>query len=437
MRVGLYLGRHAGGGGGIAVYARSLTQHLVELLSDPRYQDVELVLYGEATILDVALLKELSLAEVLVSDSRGRWYRSASSYFRKLPNGARSRVLIRPLGETLGRHCSSVVDQILLPLLFWWDGIQLVHACANIGLLLSTRPQLITVHDLYQGWPCTAPVDQSPDSPASNELPTSRPNKIQRIYRIVFRAQCRIASFIVTDARHIADEIVSRFGFPRTKLRTLPLGLDRVFGEYVDAASKEASSNRTTSSEVSEREPGYILMFASNDPRKNLDKTLAAWAALPEEFNDRRLLVVTPDKRLKKKVLAFAKREAPGRPLECLKWLERADLPKLYADSAVILVPTLAEGFGLPAVEAYALGVPLVCGPVEYLADKSEVDGVYRCDPHCENSIASALAQALSGSPHTAVRASATTVRRMQDLAVDMLALYEEVGLRYGTNRRT
>jgi glycosyltransferase involved in cell wall biosynthesis len=36
------------------------------------------------------------------------------------------------------------------------------------------------------------------------------------------------------------------------------------------------------------------------------------------------------------------------------------DINRLYAESAVAVVPSLYEGFGLPAVEAMAAGIPLV-----------------------------------------------------------------------------
>jgi len=46
-----------------------------------------------------------------------------------------------------------------------------------------------------------------------------------------------------------------------------------------------------------------------------------------------------------------------------IQWLSGVDqshMVKLYAESAVAVVPSLYEGFGLPAVEAMACGIPLV-----------------------------------------------------------------------------
>ena len=358
MRVGLYLGRHAGTGGGIGIYARSLVQHLVELLSDPRYERYELVLYGESKVLDEELLQELSLAEVLVTEARGSFYRSATSYFRKLPNGARSRVLVRPLGESLGRHASSAVDQLLLPGLLKLDDIELFHSLANVGLLLSRTPQVVTMHDLYQAWP----VED-----------VGKVRWVQRLYRFVFRMQCKIVSFIVTDAQHVAEEIVRRFRFAKVRTRAVPLGIDRVFKEFIVGRSK--ASELVSDEESSQRQPGYILAFASADPRKNLDRTLAAWAELPPDLHERPLVVVAPQARVRRKVLSFVKQQEGARSVELLSWTPRKELPELYADAGVVLVPTLAEGFGLPAVEAQALGVAVVCGEVEYLEGRREAPG--------------------------------------------------------------
>ena len=46
--------------------------------------------------------------------------------------------------------------------------------------------------------------------------------------------------------------------------------------------------------------------------------------------------------------------------IRCVANASHEDINRLYAESAVAVVPSLYEGFGLPAVEAMAAGIPLV-----------------------------------------------------------------------------
>ena len=57
------------------------------------------------------------------------------------------------------------------------------------------------------------------------------------------------------------------------------------------------------------------------------------------------------------------RRGGDGRPSTGVEWLGRVDdatLHALYAGAACLAIPSLDEGFGLPAVEAMAVGCPVV-----------------------------------------------------------------------------
>jgi glycosyltransferase involved in cell wall biosynthesis len=109
-----------------------------------------------------------------------------------------------------------------------------------------------------------------------------------------------------------------------------------------------------------ERRPNRLMATASADqPLKGLRFLLEAYASLLDEFPDLELLVV-------------GKPKAGGDTEKCLKKLniqERVTfvsgistekMVDLYAEAAIAVVPSLYEGFGLPAGEAMASGVPVV-----------------------------------------------------------------------------
>jgi glycosyltransferase involved in cell wall biosynthesis len=99
----------------------------------------------------------------------------------------------------------------------------------------------------------------------------------------------------------------------------------------------------------------YILFIGTLQPRKNLQLLLQAWHTIKGEFDDLWLLVaggVTPVF----KTLEFVADER----VRFLGYVSDADLSGLYAHATLLVLPSLEEGFGLPALEAMACGTPVI-----------------------------------------------------------------------------
>ncbi len=109
-----------------------------------------------------------------------------------------------------------------------------------------------------------------------------------------------------------------------------------------------------------ERKPRQIMATASADaPLKGLRFLLRAYAKLLERYPDLELLVIgkprpggDTERLLKRLGIAGRVRFETG--------LSTEDLVARYAESTLAVVPSVYEGFGLPAGEAMACGVPLV-----------------------------------------------------------------------------
>ena len=80
-----------------------------------------------------------------------------------------------------------------------------------------------------------------------------------------------------------------------------------------------------------------------------------------------------------------------------LGWISAAELEGLYAAASCFVFPSLAEGFGLPVLEAMARGVPVACSARGSLAEVAG-DAALLFDPESEPAIADAI-KTLLGDP--------------------------------------
>ena len=109
-----------------------------------------------------------------------------------------------------------------------------------------------------------------------------------------------------------------------------------------------------------EREPHRLMTTASADaPLKGLSVLLHAIASLRSSYPDIRLTLVgrpNPGGDTEKLIVSLGLEDV----VESCKGISHEEMVQKYASASVAVVPSIYEGFGLPAVEAMACGVPLV-----------------------------------------------------------------------------
>lgn len=108
------------------------------------------------------------------------------------------------------------------------------------------------------------------------------------------------------------------------------------------------------------RRPYRIMVTASADaPLKGLDYLLKAIATLVHKYPELELLVLGKLKEdgTTKKLISNLNME---KHLRFVSGISTAEVVKLYAEASLVVVPSIYEGFGLPAGEAMACGLPVI-----------------------------------------------------------------------------
>ena len=121
-----------------------------------------------------------------------------------------------------------------------------------------------------------------------------------------------------------------------------------------------------------------VLAVGTLEPRKNFERLLAAYAGLDEELRRAHPLIIAGGAGWKNEEVHRRVEELGAR---LLGPIDDADLSVLYSAAAVFAYPSLAEGFGLPVVEAMACGAPVLTSNTSSLPEVAG-DAARLVDPH-------------------------------------------------------
>lgn len=110
----------------------------------------------------------------------------------------------------------------------------------------------------------------------------------------------------------------------------------------------------------------YILTVGARRPHKNLPALVQAFARLAPRLPHTLVFAGPPDRRFPDEarrlsvLLGLGSGEQACSRVRFLDWVPEEDLPGLYAGADLVCLPSLIEGFGLPALEAMACGAPVL-----------------------------------------------------------------------------
>jgi glycosyltransferase involved in cell wall biosynthesis len=159
---------------------------------------------------------------------------------------------------------------------------------------------------------------------------------------------------------------------------------------------------------------GYILFVGTLEPRKNIQGLLAAYRLLVERDPATPRLVLAGRATPAASPWIAESRSAPlaGR-VEIAGYVPDSQRTALYAGARLLVLPSFEEGFGLPALEAMALGVPVVASARGALPEVVGGSGLL-VDPSDVAELARAIASVLTNA-EMAGRMRADGLRRARE----------------------
>ena len=272
-------------------------------------------------------------------------------------------------------------EQQLLPPLARRAGIDLLHSFASTAPAWGAFRRVVTIHDLIY-----------------RTVPEAHPGLRSLGMRILVPTAARRSHRIIVDAASTRDDLQRFLRVPAAKIDVVALGL-----------GTPPSAHPMPETEIRARlaagDRAIVLSVSAKLAHKNLPRLLGALAGIPAA--SRPLLVLpgyhTPHED---ELRAQAGRLGVQDDVRFLGWVSAEELEGLYAAAAGFVFPSLAEGFGLPVLEAMARGVPVACSGRGALAEVAGPAALL-FDPESETAIRDAIVRLLTDRDEAARLAAA------------------------------
>lgn len=254
---------------------------------------------------------------------------------------------------------------------------------------LSKRVDLIHATDHYIPKCKSTPIVAT----LMDALPLSHPqwsrSEFRQLKNTLWLKAIGWADSIITISEYSKEQLSQWANIPLHKITVIPLG---VGSSWFDSVSEDLSMRIKQQYALPDI---FFISVGTLQPRKNLIRTIQAHKMLPPAIRRLAPLIIVGSQGWKSEdVLTLIDQEAAGGHVRWLKHVPQTDLLPLLKLSSALVFPSLAEGFGLPVLEAFAAKVPVITSNTTSLPEVAG-DAALLVDPLNVEELCAAMSCAL------------------------------------------
>ncbi len=261
--------------------------------------------------------------------------------------GANFSLLEWPRGQEGGRH------DLRLGLRLRRAGVQVLHSPYLAAPTLMLCPRVVTVHDVI------------------NFLDlTDGQRRVRDAVRFQLTRLCLSrARRILAVSRATKEDLQRVFSLPGQKIEVVYNALDARLAQPPSLEMTERTLTR-----YSVHSP-YLLYAGNVKPHKNLPRLIEAFAVVKDElredsrYRDLKLIIIGDELSKHPQLRHAVIQSRTQSDVRFLGFVDPQTLSVFYARASAFVFPSLYEGFGLPPLEAMAMGAPVVTSNVSSLPE--------------------------------------------------------------------
>jgi glycosyltransferase involved in cell wall biosynthesis len=233
--------------------------------------------------------------------------------------------------------------------------------------------QIVTIHDLL-----------------FRDLPQEFGIGYKIMKGMAFYFSARRADLLTTVSEYSKNAIVRHFKIPAERVHVIPNGVSSFYFEPYDKARSAALVREKF------HFTNYILYVSRIEPRKNQVDLLRSWLDL-KLYEQDKCLVFVGNTSIPVPQLQELLKPLPvdiRRRIFFLEDIPDEDMQLLYQAASLFVYPSRGEGFGIPPLEAAALGIPTICSNTTAMSEFTFFgkNHIYPDYPAIRSSLQTALA---------------------------------------------
>lgn len=249
----------------------------------------------------------------------------------------------------------------MLPRKMKQDGVEVLYSGDGFGCLRTSVPQVLVSHDLA----------------------------FEHFDHMIYRSHLRYlrkyakrfhdrATSIIAVSNATKLDIINSYQIPASKILVAGNSTSLVKSVVVD---KSVSNGKD-----------YFMYIGSLNPRKNIVRLIQAFDLFKEDTNTQHKLVIVGRLAWKstKIRLAIEKAKFANDIIHISSKVE--DVSLLISNATALIYPSIFEGFGIPILEGFACGTPVITSGIGSM-DEVAGDGAVKIDPYSVQDIADAMYQ--------------------------------------------
>jgi len=182
----------------------------------------------------------------------------------------------------------------------------------------------------------------------------------------VYAWGCTTARVVITPTQAVRQDVMTHYSLPESRVVVIPAG--------VDALAARPSPRKGQLPRLPE---SFILYPAHGYAHKNHERLLVALAGLRDEGLEVPCVFTGHLRAASTDLTARARSLGIAGQVLALGYVPGPVLEALYSACLFLVFPSLFEGFGLPVIEAFAAGAPVVCSDIPPLRETAGAAALY------------------------------------------------------------
>jgi len=182
--------------------------------------------------------------------------------------------------------------------------------------------------------------------------PESHPKERIEYFKKNFFKEVSKCSHIITGSNYTKKEIIENLQFQEDDITVIHHGVDHNLYKVYQADKLQNTKEKF------DLPNDFLLFVGSIEPRKNMITLLKAFNSLDKTTQKNYPLILVGFKGWENKEII--KEIEKSKYIRYLGYVKDIELPHIYNLATIFIYPSLYEGFGLPPLEAFACGTPVI-----------------------------------------------------------------------------